>query len=89
MEFDPSTGLDDELSDYVGRIDLTPADWLDLRYRFRLDQNDLTSSRNEVGVAARPAARALRCQLSVLEDDPALQSLREREEITAGVVARA
>jgi LPS-assembly protein len=31
VEFDPSTGLDDNLSDYVGRIDLTPADWLDLR----------------------------------------------------------
>jgi LPS-assembly protein len=85
VEFDPSTGLDDNLSDYVGRIDLTPADWLDLRYRFRLDKNDLTYVRNELGVIVGPPRLRFDVGYLMLEDDPALQSLREREEIRGGV----
>jgi LPS-assembly protein len=85
VEFDPSTGLDEKLSDYVGRIDLTPTDWLDLRYRFRLDKNDLTYVRNELGVAVGPPRFRFDVGYLMLEDDPALQSLREREEIRGGV----
>jgi LPS-assembly protein len=85
IEFDPGTGLDERLSDYVGRVDLTPADWLDLRYRFRLDKNDLTYVRNELGVAVGPPRVRFDVGYLMLEDDPALQSLREREEIRGGV----
>ena len=54
VQFDPNTGLADNLSDYVGRINLTPADWLDLRYRFLLDQADLKYVRNEVEMVVGP-----------------------------------
>ena len=84
-EFDPATGLEDDLSDYVGRINLTPADWLDLRYRFRLDKNDLTYVRNEVEMVTGPPRVRFDVGYLMLEDDPALQSLREREEIRGGV----
>jgi LPS-assembly protein len=84
-EFDPSTGLDEKLSDYVGRVDLTPADWLDLRYRFRLDKNDLSFVRNELAVALGPPRLRVSVGYLMLEDDPALQSLREREEIRGGI----
>jgi LPS-assembly protein len=88
VQFDPSTGLDEKLSDYVGRIDVAPTDWLDLRYRFRLDKNDLTYVRNELGVSVtRPRVRFDLGYL-MLEDDPALQSLREREEIRGGISVR-
>ena len=73
------------LSDYVGRINLTPADWLDLRYRFRLDKNDLTYVRNEVEMVTGPPRVRFDLGYLMLEDDPALQSLREREEIRGGV----
>ena len=85
VEFDPTTGLDEKLSDFVGRVDLTPADWLELRYRFRLDRKDLTFVRNEVGVLAGPPRVRFQVGYLMLEDDPALQSLREREEIRGGV----
>jgi LPS-assembly protein len=84
-EFDPSTGLDEDLSDFVGRVNLTPADWLNIYYRFRLDKNDLTFVRNEVGVLTGPPRVRFDVNYLMLEDDPALQSLREREEIRAGV----
>jgi LPS-assembly protein len=85
VEFDPATGLEDDLSDYVGRINLTPADWLDLRYRFRLDKNDLTYVRNEVEMVTGPPRVRFDVGYLMLEDDPALQSLREREEIRGGL----
>jgi LPS-assembly protein len=88
VQFDPSTGLDERLSDYVGRIDVAPTDWMDLRYRFRLDKNDLSYVRNELGVSiTRPRVRFDLGYL-MLEDDPALQSLREREEIRGGIALR-
>jgi LPS-assembly protein len=89
IEFDPSTGLDERLSDYVGRVNLTPANWLDLSYRFRLDKNDLTYVRNELGAAIGPPRVRLSVGYLMLEDDPALQSLREREEIRGGIAVRA
>ena len=85
VEFDPSTGLDEDLSDFVGRVDLTPADWLNIYYRFRLDRNDLTFVRNEVGALTGPPRVRLNVGYLMLEDDPALQSLREREEIRGGI----
>jgi LPS-assembly protein len=85
VEFDPSTGLDEKLSDFVGRVNVTPARWLDLWYRFRLDRKDLTFVRNELGVLTGPPRMRFNVGYLMLEDDPALQSLRQREEIRAGV----
>lgn len=83
-EFDPSTGLDAKLSDYVGRIDFTPGEWLDTRYRFRVDREDFEFIRNEIGVIAGPPEVRFGINYLMLQDDPALQTLRKREEITAG-----
>ena len=88
VEFDPTTGLDERLSDYVGRVDLSPTDWLDVNYRFRLDKNDLTYVRNELGVGVRLPRASFSLGYLMLEDDPALQSLREREEIRGGLSLR-
>jgi LPS-assembly protein len=88
VQFDPSTGLDEKLSDYVGRVDVAPTDWLDLRYRFRLDKNDLSYVRNELGVSVSQPRVRFDLGYLMLEDDPALQSLREREEIRGGIAVR-
>ena len=88
VQFDPSTGLDEKLSDYVGRVDLAPTEWIDLRYRFRLDKNDLTYVRNELGVAIYQPRVSFDLGYLMLEDDPALQSTEEREEIRSGVSVR-
>ena len=39
--FQPGSGLDDRLSDIVGRVVLTPNPFVDVTYRFRLDKDDL------------------------------------------------
>lgn len=84
-EFDPSTGFDDKLSDYVGRVDFSPGPWLDARYRFRVDREDFEFVRNEVGFTAGPPEVRFAVDYLMLRDDPALQTLRKREEITAGL----
>lgn len=43
----PNSGLDTHFSDYVGRLTLSPVDWLDLNYRFRANSQDLSARRQE------------------------------------------
>jgi len=43
-------GIEKHFSDYVGRIDLVPNDEFGVRYRFRLDKDDLAILRNELGL---------------------------------------
>ncbi|MDE0809589.1 MAG: LPS assembly protein LptD, partial [Alphaproteobacteria bacterium] len=48
--FDSGSGLDTDISDYVGRVQLAPADWLDLLFRFRLDKDSFKPRRSELGL---------------------------------------
>jgi LPS-assembly protein len=85
-DFGPNSGIDDDFSDYVGRIDFSPDPSFRVRYRFRLDQDDLSPTRNEVGAAVGPRRVRAGVTYLSLEDDPALDRGRKREEVTAGVV---
>jgi LPS-assembly protein len=46
--FDPTTGLGDKRSDYVGRIILAPNKYFELIHRFRIDKDNFSFNRNEV-----------------------------------------
>jgi LPS-assembly protein len=85
-EFGPESGIDDDFSDFVGRIDLSPDPSFLVRYRFALDQKDLTPTRNELGAVLGPRRARFAVTYLSLEDDPALERERKREEVTAGVV---
>jgi LPS-assembly protein len=85
VHFDPNTGLDDSLSGYVGRVNLTPADWLDLRYRFLLNQDNLSYVRNELEMVTGPPRVRFDVGYLKLNNDPAVQSTQEREEIRGGI----
>ncbi len=50
--FGGGTGLEDRQSDYVGRLDLTPAGWLDLNYSFRIDHETLKPRRHSLNASA-------------------------------------
>src|SRR3546814_5867603 len=39
-----------DLSDIVGRLQVSPTDWVDVLYRFRADKDDLSLRRSEVGL---------------------------------------
>ena len=45
------SGLEDKVSDYVGRVVVTPDPNLDLYYRFRFDKDTLEPRRTDLGAA--------------------------------------
>jgi len=47
--FGAGTGLEDDLSDIVGSVRVSPRPEFDLSYRFRMDDEDFIFRRNEVG----------------------------------------
>jgi len=49
--FPDGTGLTDQFSDYVGRLDVRYRDFLRLTHRFRLDKDSLGVRRNEIDAA--------------------------------------
>ncbi len=50
--FTGGSGLEDSVSDYVGRLDLQPADWLDVNYSFRIDHESLRPRRHSLNASA-------------------------------------
>jgi LPS-assembly protein len=76
------SGLGQGVSDYVGRIDVRPARWLNLRYRFRLDQDSLSMARNEVGATFGLPWLHIDAQYLFLKDDPGDLDIDQREEFT-------
>lgn len=46
--FTEGSGLRDKFSDFVGHIDFSPAEWLNMSYGFRLNQKDLSITRQEL-----------------------------------------
>ena len=66
--FDSESGLANNLSDIVGRVDVSPGSYLDLIYRFRIDASDLQPRRNELRVGAGPDA--FRLDLDYVFFDP-------------------
>ncbi|HXV23546.1 MAG TPA: LPS assembly protein LptD [Alphaproteobacteria bacterium] len=80
-DFAPGSGIEDDLSDLVGRVDLAPIPDLDLIYRFRLDSRDLAAHRNELQLAAGTPDLNLRLSYIFLDDETDTQEFGDREEI--------
>lgn len=64
--FGAGSGFEQNLSDYVGRIDVTPIGNLVIRDRVRLDKDTLEVRRNEVGMAIGPRVLALSADYGML-----------------------
>ncbi len=47
-EFPDGSGIEDEISDYVGRINFRAGNLIDFTHRFRLDRKNFDFSRNEI-----------------------------------------
>ncbi|PWC82018.1 organic solvent tolerance protein [Azospirillum sp. TSH100] len=50
--FTGDSGLEERVSDYVGRLDLQPADWLDVNYGFRVDHETFRPRRHSLNASA-------------------------------------
>ncbi len=83
--FEQGSGLEDNFSDFVGRVNISPSDFVDIAYRFRLDHDDLSLRRSEVTLSGGPDW--LRVNLGYLSLDDAPANLNDdvdaREEINA------
>ena len=78
--FAEGTGLDEHLSDVVGRIRLVPQNDIDVSYRFRLDHEDLNHKRHELDLRIGPPA--LNLDLTYLFDDFSTAEFDDREELS-------
>jgi LPS-assembly protein len=69
-DFGTASGLENNTSDIVGRLRITPADYFDFLYRFRTDADDLMFRRNEIGVAMGPPRFRITNDYSFLRASP-------------------
>jgi len=83
--FARETGLDTQRSDYVGSIAVSPAPWLDVLHRFRLDRDDFGYRRSEVELLAGPDVLRLNFAYARLVRELTDAALTSREEVTAGL----
>jgi LPS-assembly protein len=56
--FSPNSGLQDRISDLVGRVTVNPRKNIDLSYRFRLDHNNFTTNRDELAAGINVGPRS-------------------------------
>src|SRR3546814_4215880 len=48
--------VEEDKSDIVGRLEIVPHEYVDLLYRFRFDEDDLSAKRNELSFNIGPKA---------------------------------
>ncbi|MBI3452840.1 MAG: LPS assembly protein LptD, partial [Rhodospirillales bacterium] len=65
--FTVGSGLQDQSSNIVGRITLSPHEWFSASYRFQLDKDDLSAQRNFTGVTVGPRPLRLSVGYTFLE----------------------
>ncbi len=66
--FPAQSGLDTKSSDFVGRVDVSPNQYISLQYRFRFDKDSLQARRTEIGGALGPDL--LRLTVTYIDDKP-------------------
>ena len=79
--FDSGSGLDDNLSDYVGRVQLAPADWLDLLFRFRLDKDSSRPRRSELALRMQKPNYSILLDYVLLDEQISTVNFGNREQL--------
>ncbi len=86
--FPTDSGLDNERSDYVGSIAISPSPWFEMLHRFRLDRQDLGYRRSEVDLNAGPSRFRVGIGYVRLARELNVAALDSREEIAASLRAQ-
>jgi LPS-assembly protein len=84
-DFPDLSGLNARASDYVGRIDFSPAKWFDSNYGFRLSENNFSPQRQDAYISAgapvfRPSVR----YVQAYEYDTTTDLIDQVRQITLG-----
>ncbi|MGE4221118.1 MAG: LPS-assembly protein LptD [Alphaproteobacteria bacterium] len=80
--------VEENKSDYLGRFEVVPNEYVDLVYRFRLSQKDLTMLRNEFSFSAGPSAFRLFGDYIYLDSSTGTGGFEDREELRIGASSR-
>ena len=83
----PGSGLEDQISDVVGRLNFTPVDLFTLFYRLRLAHSDLAMERQEAGFSAGPPNLRFGASLISVSNIPGLTSLQTGTQVSANISA--
>ena len=86
--FEEGSGVEDSLSDIVGRVEVKPAFALDLLYRFRIDKDDFSARRNEFDLTVGPPALNLDLGYVFIDPDTQADEFGGREELTWRIDSR-
>lgn len=81
----PGTGLNDQLSDVVGRLSVSPNNMLDFLYRFRFDAEELQSRRNEITMGVGPPRLRLELTYLFIDEEPTTSEFGDRQEINGAL----
>ncbi|MEL0114228.1 MAG: LPS assembly protein LptD, partial [Rickettsiales bacterium] len=77
-----SKALEEDFSDYVGRVDVKPNQYVDVLYRFRFSESDFSSRSSAVGFAIGPAAMRVSGEYFFFEEGTAAGNAEKRNELT-------
>ncbi len=83
-DFPAGTGLDQPLSDFVGRTNLKIGSVVEVTHRFRVDRNSFAVRRNEVDLALGSKSTYATIGYLRLNRKVALEDLEDRTELRAG-----
>lgn len=82
------SGVNESWSDYVGRITASPGPYLDLIYRFRLDEDNFALRRNEVGLSAGPSWLRVDSYYLQVASRPDVPQIGQRRELATVVTTK-
>lgn len=77
--------LEEDFSDYVGRVDIKPNQYVDLLYRFRFSESDFSARSSSVGFAVGPNAMRVSGNYFFVEEGTAAGDSDQREELRIGL----
>lgn len=87
-DFGNGSGLEDNVSDFVGRVQFKPVEYFDLLYRVRLDKDNLAPRRSELDATIGPPALQFDISYLDLSDESDQGEFDRREELRIGVRSR-
>ncbi len=81
--FAEGTGLDENFSHVIGRVQISPGSLLDVLYRFRVDNEDWSPKRNEVTAKFGPPALNVSTTYLFIDQQGPTDEFTDRQEVTA------
>ncbi len=83
--FADGSGLEDNFSDYVGEVEVTPAKNLNMLYRTRLDTDSFSAEQSELEFGVGPAAIHLDVNYFFIRGSATNPEFGDREELTTSL----